>query len=94
MNRSPSPAGPLRVRQQCAIVALSQVFVAEVLGKQFLDQLRHRPATGAVSHVDLAGLEVEGTDVGFAGLGRGVVICEMLFSRLRAPLLFLCFARK
>jgi hypothetical protein len=27
-----------------------------VLGEQFLDQLRHRPATGAVSHVDLAGL--------------------------------------
>ena len=60
-----------------------------------LGALRHRPATGTVSHVDLAGFDIEGADVGFAGLGHGVVVyLKCCFSRLRRALLFLASPRK
>ena len=45
------------------VVLLAQPFVVERLEEQFLDQLRHRPAAGTMTHVDAAVLQVERSNV-------------------------------
>ncbi|MPM83463.1 hypothetical protein SDC9_130527 [bioreactor metagenome] len=59
------------VRQQGTIVALGEVFVAEMPGEQLLNQLRHCPAARAVGHIDLAVFDVEGSDVVFTDFSHG-----------------------
>ena len=86
---------PAWIRQQRAIVALRQVLVTKVFGEQFLDQLRHCPATRAMSHVDMAVLDVEGSDVVFAGFGhRCVFYTNSVFRAWGADVLSSCFAKE
>jgi hypothetical protein len=49
--------------QAGAVVALGQVFVAQILGEQVGDELHHGPAAAAVAHVHAAVLDVQGAGV-------------------------------
>jgi hypothetical protein len=53
--------------QDGAIVALTQEFVIQMPREQLLDQLRPGTTASAMTHVDMAVLEIEGADIGLAG---------------------------
>ena len=48
-----------RRRQHCAVVALTQVLVAQVLGEQFRDQLHHGAPARAMRQIDPTVLQIE-----------------------------------
>jgi hypothetical protein len=55
-----------RHRQHGRVVALPEIGVAQPSGKQLLDQLRHRPPTATMRHVDPALPQVERPHVALA----------------------------
>ena len=46
-------------RQHSPVIALGQPLVTEAARKKFVDQMRHRPATGAMRHFDPAILQIQ-----------------------------------
>ena len=50
-------------RQHGAVIALAEVFVAQMLGEEFGNQLHHGAPAGTVGHIDTTVFQIQWSDV-------------------------------